>query len=73
MFFQCIREYLEKDLNPPKDKIHVVVDAAADHVTCVVRELRRLFLIEDLVDTLKVSSFTDDPYFIANNCFGSVK
>jgi signal transduction histidine kinase len=59
LFFPCIREYLEKDVNPPKDKIHVVVDAAADHVTCAIKELRRLFLIEDLVDTLKVSPFTD--------------
>lgn len=49
-----IRAYLEKDLNPPKEKVHKLVDAGAEHVTCAVRELRRLFLIEDLVDTLKV-------------------
>lgn len=49
------KEYLEKDVSPPVDKIHEWADIATDHLNNVLRELRRLFLVEDVVDTLKMA------------------
>lgn len=49
------KEYLEKDLTPPSEKIHEWADIITDHLTCVLKELRRLFLVEDVVDTLKMA------------------
>jgi len=49
------RDCLEKDLTPPTEKIHEWADIATDHLGCVLKELRRLFLVEDVVDTLKMA------------------
>lgn len=32
-------------------------NVALGHVNCTLKELRRLFLVEDLVDSLKVGTF----------------
>ena len=38
----------------PQDKVHQVADHISDRLSCNLRELRRLFLVEDLVDSIKV-------------------
>ncbi len=38
----------------PADKVHKLADHVSEHVSSNIRELRRLFLIEDLVDSIKV-------------------
>ncbi|XP_074640042.1 reticulon-1-A-like [Tubulanus polymorphus] len=47
------KEYLEKDLSLPSDKVHQVVDTIMEHANKTGKEVRRLFLVEDLVDSLK--------------------
>lgn len=47
------RDILDLDLALPAEKVHEVADVAVAHINAAVSELRRLFLVEDLVDSLK--------------------
>jgi hypothetical protein len=51
--FVDAREILELDLTLPQDKVREVTDIAVVHVNAAALELRRLFLVEDLVDSIK--------------------
>ncbi|XP_051567398.1 reticulon-4a isoform X1 [Myxocyprinus asiaticus] len=45
--------YLDKDIVIPTEMVHKYSDVALGHINAGIRELRRLFLVEDLVDSLK--------------------
>lgn len=47
------RDYLEHDTNLPVDKVHEVTDVVVGQINSLVSELKRLFLVEDLVDSVK--------------------
>jgi hypothetical protein len=47
------KPYLEHDLTLPQDRVHQQVDVLLEHAQCVVSQLRRLFLVEDVFDTVK--------------------
>jgi len=47
------KQYLDKDITVPEDKVHQAADNIVKHASNTLRELRRLFLVEDLVDSLK--------------------
>jgi hypothetical protein len=47
------KQYLEMDIALPEDKVHELADLVMGHVTSAIKELRRLFLVEDFVDSLK--------------------
>jgi len=47
------KEFLEFDLSLPQDKVREVVDTAVVHINAGLIELRRLFLVEDLIDSIK--------------------
>lgn len=49
------RDILDLDLTLPAEKVHEVADVAVAHANAAVSELRRLFLVEDFVDSLKFS------------------
>lgn len=49
------REYLEKDLSVPKERVHELADLLVKHCDQLVLRLRSLFLVEDLVDSLKLA------------------
>lgn len=52
--FLCdCRNILDLDLALPAEKVHQGADVAVAHVNAAVAELRRLFLVEDLVDSIK--------------------
>ncbi|XP_076274540.1 uncharacterized protein LOC143205247 isoform X2 [Rhynchophorus ferrugineus] len=51
------KEYLEFDLALPQDKVKEVSEVAVAHFNAAVSELRRLFLVEDLVDSIKFAVF----------------
>jgi len=42
------------DIAVPEEKAQLALNNVMKHINCTTRELRRLFLIEDLVDSLKV-------------------
>lgn len=44
---------MDVDLNLPSEKVHEVADIAVANVNAALSELRRLFLVEDIVDSLK--------------------
>ncbi|KAG8328851.1 hypothetical protein J6590_100229, partial [Homalodisca vitripennis] len=46
-------EFLELELSLPQDKVREIVDTAVVHINAAIVELRRLFLVEDLVDSIK--------------------
>ncbi|TGZ53808.1 hypothetical protein DBV15_10466 [Temnothorax longispinosus] len=46
-------DILDLDLALPAEKVHEVADVAVAHANAAVSELRRLFLVEDFVDSLK--------------------
>ncbi|XP_063700987.1 reticulon-1-like [Culicoides brevitarsis] len=47
------KEYLETDLTLSQERVQQVSTVAVSHVNAAVTELRRLFLVEDLVDSIK--------------------
>ena len=55
IFLYTFREYLDADISLPEDKVHHVADCVMSHGSAVLRELRRLFLVEDMIDSFKVS------------------
>ncbi|XP_011311554.1 reticulon-1 isoform X2 [Fopius arisanus] len=51
------KDILEVDLTLPAEKVHEVADVFVAHANAAVSELRRLFLIEDFIDSLKFGVF----------------
>lgn len=47
------KEYLDTDLALSQEKVQQLSTVAVAHVNALVTELRRLFLVEDLVDSIK--------------------
>lgn len=47
------KDILDVDLALPSEKVHEVADVAVAHANAAVAELRRLFLVEDFIDSLK--------------------
>ncbi|XP_039594010.1 reticulon-4-like isoform X4 [Polypterus senegalus] len=47
------KAYLESDVAVSEEFVHKYSDAALGRVNCALKELRHLFLVEDLVDSLK--------------------
>ena len=46
-------EYLEVEVTPPEERVHQMVDVMLKHVNAVLRKMRSVFLVEDIVDSLK--------------------
>lgn len=44
---------MEKDIALPKEKVEQAATVSVAHVNAAVAELRRLFLVEDFVETAK--------------------
>jgi reticulon-1 len=55
--FHIFREYLELDLTLSQDKLNQVTSVAVAHLNAIIGEFRRLFLVEDLVDSIKFGAF----------------
>lgn len=53
MIFVSNREILEQDIALPKEKVEQAAVVSVAHVNAAVAELRRLFLVEDFLDTAK--------------------
>jgi len=49
------RAYLESDVAVSEELIQKYSSVVLGHINGTVKELRRLFLVDDLVDSLKVS------------------
>lgn len=47
------KEYLQTDVALPQDKVENITKIAVAHLNGTILELRRLFLVEDLVDSIK--------------------
>jgi hypothetical protein len=47
------KDYLDLDITLSQDRIQQVTTTAVTHVNAALTELRRLFLVEDLVDSIK--------------------
>lgn len=48
-----LREYLELDLTLSQEKVQHIAGVAVAHINGFTAELRRLFLVEDIVDSIK--------------------
>ncbi|KAK6466328.1 reticulon-4 isoform X1 [Huso huso] len=51
------RAYMEKDISLSSESFSRYVDTGLRHGNCVLKQLSRLFLVEDLVDSLKLAVF----------------
>jgi len=47
------KEYLDVEITPNRERVHKTVDLVVDHVNAVVLKLRSVFLVEDLIDSIK--------------------
>lgn len=54
--FLASRDILELDTNLPSEKVHEATDVIIQQINSTISELKRLFLVEDLVDSVKVCS-----------------
>uniref|UniRef100_A0A183HRN1 Reticulon-like protein n=1 Tax=Onchocerca flexuosa TaxID=387005 RepID=A0A183HRN1_9BILA len=45
--------YLDRELHLPKEKMHQQIDALIEHAQCIGNKLRRLFLVENIVESVK--------------------
>lgn len=52
--FFFFRYFLEMNIDLLEDKVRDVVVDILKYFNCIFREFRRLFLVEDLVDFIKV-------------------
>lgn len=50
----CVRSLLEKDITLNEDRLKTVIQTTIENINATIRELRHLFLVEDVVDTIKV-------------------
>ncbi|EDO30766.1 predicted protein, partial [Nematostella vectensis] len=44
---------LDKEIEIPKEKAVEMAESLAEHINCLTKSLRRLFLVEDIVDSIK--------------------
>ncbi|XP_016334453.1 reticulon-3-like, partial [Sinocyclocheilus anshuiensis] len=51
----CDRALMEKDVTVPPETFRKHVDACLTHVNRVLKQMSRLFLVQDLVDSLKLA------------------
>lgn len=49
------RQYLDQQVALPEDVVHKYSDMVLARLNKTIAEVRRLFLVEDLVDSIKVS------------------
>lgn len=47
------QQYIEQDISLSREQVHELSDTVVAHVNATVIELRRLILVEDLVDSIK--------------------
>lgn len=55
--FLSPRAYLDKEVAVSEELVQKYSHVVLGHFNSTVKELRRLFLVDDLVDSLKVRSF----------------
>lgn len=60
------RPYLNREFHIPQDKVHQQVDVLIEHAQLIGNELRRLFLVENILDSVKVR----DVIFICKQLLG---
>lgn len=53
LLFRSCRAFMDFELQLPQEKVQQVTGVAVTHINSVLAELRRLFLVEDLVDSIK--------------------
>ncbi|XP_053204724.1 reticulon-1-like [Panonychus citri] len=54
------KQYIEMDIIPSEEKVHELVDKTLKHLNVILLKLKSIFLVEDIVDSIK--------YFIAFWC-----
>ena len=48
------QHYLDLEVSVPQEKLHAQVDNVLDHVVFLFKKLRHIYLVENLVDSVKV-------------------
>lgn len=66
-FLWC-RLYLEQEVALPEDLVHKYSEVTLGWLNTTIIELRRLFLVEDLVDSLKVKLIFSCHYLMVKIC-----
>jgi len=49
------RHFLDMDISLQTDAVHKFADEVVSHLLSATNELRRLFLVDDMVDSIKAS------------------
>jgi len=47
------KEYLDVDITPSSDKIHQIAESVIQHANPLLKKARSIFLVEDIVDSIK--------------------
>lgn len=47
------KPYLEQEISVPQERLHSQVDIFVEHGQCALKQLRHLFLVESVVDSIK--------------------
>jgi len=51
------KEFLEVPITPSPERVHQLVDVVLAHLNCTLNKLRSVFLVEDIIDSLKFVVF----------------
>ena len=73
LLLDFIREYLEVEITPSSERIHEIVDSVLSHLNCTLLKLRSVFLVEDIIDSLKVSHRSNSCRQPVINCCFAVR
>lgn len=55
--FSVDSKYLQKEISIPLESVHMFSDQMVKNISRVVDDVRRLFLVERFVDSIKVSAW----------------
>jgi len=47
------KEFLEVDITPSRERVHNVIDVLLNHINSTLLKLRAVFLVEDIIDSIK--------------------
>jgi hypothetical protein len=61
MMYLCVdfQQYLDLDVTLPVDKVQQLTDCCVGKVNCIAARLKKIFLVEDLIDSLKFAAGTE--------------
>lgn len=63
------RQHLDKDVSIPRERVHQFIDSLTGHAVIIAKEVRRLYLVEDVPSSLKVIIVCGESLYVCVACW----